>query len=151
MRPPSRKDRLIGWSMVFLLGCSSSSLVQYPFCLPPLLPLTKFKTPSDKSLFSTEHIHRQNCLEDYGVKVAVQKLEKIDNSRLQDMWVVTVCTWIVHAVLMYCVWIWITAHVWEPLLNISSYCSHPQSEGHTGPLFFSECTSSGNIFASFFL
>ena len=31
------------------------------------------------------NIHRQNCLEDSGVKVAVEKLEKIDSSRLQDM------------------------------------------------------------------
>jgi len=37
-------------------------------------------------LFSADHIHRQNCLEDYGVKLAVQKLQKIDNSGLQDMW-----------------------------------------------------------------
>ena len=37
------------------------------------------------SLTYEYNIHRQNCLEDYGVKVAVEKLEKIDSSRLQDM------------------------------------------------------------------
>ena len=67
-------DRLI----VFLV-CSSLP----PKPLPPLLPLTN-KILGD-NLFSAEHIHGQNCLEDYGVKVAVQKLKNIDNSRLQDM------------------------------------------------------------------
>ena len=48
------------------------------------------------------NIHRQNSLEDYCVKVAVQKLEKIDNSRLQDVScdIVYECS-----ILMYCVFL----------------------------------------------
>ena len=43
-----------------------------------------------------------NCLEDYCVKVAVQKLEKIDNSRLQDV----SCDNVYEcSILMYCVFL----------------------------------------------
>ena len=148
-------DWQVGW------WCLSSSLYcSIPFRLPPLLLLIRHRVIN---LFSTEHIHRQNCLEDYGVKVAVQKLEKIDNSRLQDMWVVIVCvdcarsSTDVLCVLVwdtnisqrscmkptfelwqcvYCVFLYET-HCWLSVAVVLLF-SHTQSEGHAGPFFISE-------------
>ena len=37
------------------------------------------------NIMFSDYIHRQNCLDEYGIKLAVQKLEKIDNSSLQEM------------------------------------------------------------------
>ena len=48
-------------------------------CFPSLPIIQRF------TISSVDHIHRQNCLEDYEMKLAVQKLQKIDNSGLQDM------------------------------------------------------------------
>ena len=53
--------------------------------MPLTLSLTSHAHAHAHGSLTYEHIHRQNCLGEYGVKVAVQKLEKIDNSRLQDM------------------------------------------------------------------
>ena len=47
-----------------------------------------------------EHIHRQNCLEDYGVKVAEDRNWR--RLTTQD-YKTCECVWIVHAVLICCV------------------------------------------------
>ena len=55
------------------------------------------------------HSYTQNCLEDYAIKVAVQKIEEIDNSRPQH----------------------------DNVFSYESLSVLTQSEDHTRPLFFS--------------
>ena len=77
---------------------------------PSVGPFPSPSSSTDKTLgtnlFSPEHIHRKNCLKNYGVKVTVQKLEKIDNFRLQDMWVVTIRVDCACSANILCVLVW---------------------------------------------
>lgn len=42
-------------------------------------------------------VHRQNCLEEYGIKVLLQKLEKTNHHQLQQQWVdASPCRWQVN-------------------------------------------------------
>ena len=37
-------------------------------------------------------VHRQNCLEEEGIRIWLQKLQKIDHTVLQNLWVILNCS-----------------------------------------------------------
>ena len=123
------KDRVTDrWVNSVLLGCSSSP----HSAVSPSVSLLFFhwtnKTLGD-DLFSREHIHRQNCLEDYGVKVVVQKLK----DWLQDMWVGSTFVWIVHPILVYCACalVWDMCSCMRTTFKFNHLCRHPWACVHT--------------------
>lgn len=64
-----------------LLQCLASVLRSSDSASTLMAGCSVVRNLTDSSI--SEHVHRQNCLDKFGVRIAIQKLEKINHPRLQ--------------------------------------------------------------------